>query len=129
MTSSQSIEVLNDAHDFQRRLDWVLFCEENEWPYIEGAWNPGEPLFERPCQSECCYNEVQWIRAIVELHDAHTFHTPDGMDEIVLRCTDCEGDLAIAIEHYDEAGRDLEIAALRGREDIGRIESGYNGCI
>jgi hypothetical protein len=37
-----------------------------------------------------------------------------------------EGDIAIATEHGSESSRDMEIAALRMREDIGTINHGYN---
>lgn len=38
-----------------------------------------------------------------------------------------EGDLAIATVHGSEVSRDMEIAALEAREDIGSINHGRNG--
>lgn len=38
-----------------------------------------------------------------------------------------EGDLAIATVHGSESSRDMEIAVLEAREDIGAINHGWNG--
>ena len=38
-----------------------------------------------------------------------------------------EGDLCIATVHSSESSRDMEIAALESREDIGDINHGWNG--
>ena len=57
------------------------------------------------------------------------YYGPGGRKGGKGRVGEREGDLAIATVHSSESSRDMEIAALESREDIGAVNHGRNGGI
>ena len=86
MPRSQTIEVLNNADDVQRRLDWVLFSNDNEHYGSESDWAPGDPLYDEP--SGC--DGDQYVRPMFEEIDINSFHIQHADRERRVRCTDCD---------------------------------------
>lgn len=84
MPRSQTIDILNDAYDMQRRLDWVLFSNENEHHGSESEWVPGDPLFDRPHMYS---SHAQYIRPMFELMDY--FHNNNSV-YFTARCSECK---------------------------------------
>lgn len=87
MTRSQSIDVLNDAYDFQQSLDAVLRRHDDTPDYsVETAWVPGDPLYERPSYHE----GGQYVRHMFDLYDDHLGLEGIDHDSDNMRCWDCE---------------------------------------
>ena len=69
MSRNTTIELLNATDRIQARLDWQLFCHENDRVvYGDGSgWQPGEPLFAKPSRSIFrLVQGEQWIRHMLE---------------------------------------------------------------
>lgn len=103
MTSSQSIEVLNDAYDFQQTLDEVLRRHDDTPDYaVETDWVPGDPIHEAPQRRHfmdedtlTSYSVVttpggQHVRPMFELQGEYLFHTPGIKNSHRVRCEPCE---------------------------------------
>lgn len=94
---TQSANVLNAADDFERRLAYSLFVQEQDARLWSGYdWSPGDPLFPDPRlvfnggTCSCC-NDIDddepyqgnVVRRMVELFN-------DGDNYPSIRCKDCE---------------------------------------
>jgi hypothetical protein len=110
MTNAKSAPVLDSADDFESKLSWILFKQEQDRrlfvdpprPDANGnpTWSPGDNLYPFPRAyidfSGRSNQRVVYIgnypRPMFELSDVNVFHAPgmDLNDSIVIRCEDCE---------------------------------------
>lgn len=102
---TQSANVLNEADDAERRLNWVLFCQEQEqilWGAPEKEWRPGDFLYSNAkkgyvgaLDADCRFQGNHPRPMIQQFEiDAFTMYVLDGwgnsvQDEIVATCPEC----------------------------------------
>lgn len=87
----QSVDVLNDAYEFELKLNWQLFKAEQErvlYGPSNVGWKPGIPIWTRPRGEG--FGE-QHTRRMFDLIPINRFHsTPFQIYMIDERCVDCE---------------------------------------
>lgn len=87
---TKSAEVLNSSDDFERKLSWILFKQEQEVILYQttqkSTWVPGIPLRNRPVR--ILNFDAQYIRPMFEIMD--TFHNQDRVYPPALRCKSCD---------------------------------------
>ncbi len=79
---TQSVEVLNEADEMQRRMDFVIFSQETAIDYSTPGWVPGDPLWDRPEFGPVA--GVQYVRPMIQLIDDL------GRTWSYVRCEDCD---------------------------------------
>jgi len=84
-----SVDVLNEAYDFERKLNWVLFKAEQEaLLYRPGEeWYPGDAMWSRPEYFRD--TNQQYIRCMIEEIDMGVFNNQDRV-LFEARCEPCQ---------------------------------------
>lgn len=82
---TKSADVLNEADRLERRLDWQLFCIEQEkrlWSETTGTkWRPGVPMHERPRSEVDPDTGEQYIRGNCVRPMMQTYEYEEDMDD------------------------------------------------
>lgn len=102
MSRSDTINLLNDADDISRKLDWILFKAEVEhiWSGSSKEWRPGDPIHQVPIYKHVLYGLLeatgqQYIRPMIEFIDPDGYFEPDTGEWVETgemqepRCIEC----------------------------------------
>lgn len=74
---NQTINVLNKADSIQRRMDWMLFVQEQDMRLFghEDGWGPGDPIHKRPGHGGWLVHGDQYVRDMIEDIDIEAFNS------------------------------------------------------